>query len=510
MSRAWSPTRAWPTAASPPCPQPAPARPRNSWSAKPGMQTTVEQAQEILANEFTPIDDVRSGAEFRRQLIPSLFEKFWLGEEAPAQDAPLDFCAWVGSQRRGVRQPRAQARKRHRPRHRHGPIRGRSGTPSRDAGNLARSVHSGPRPVDQTGHLGRRENARHRRVLTGQDVPGDQRHRRPAKKDEAAAWPTAWFAIPRPGDRRWSGAASRNARRPPAPWWRSTSRWPSDPQCPRSDRGRQNSFHTDPHVIRRGDSRGRPASQHPRILKGDFDLGGQEHFYLEAQAAWAEPGDDGDMFVCSSTQHPSEVQAVISHVLHLPRNKVVVEAPRMGGGFGGKETQGNGWAAWWPWPPGTGRPVRVCNSIATSTCRSPANAIPSTAKYEVGFDDEGRILGGQGRAHLRRRLGARSVENRSTTAPSSTSTTPTTSRPSRFLGRVGKTNNVLPHRVTAASAAPGHGGHRGDDGPRRPPSGTAARAGARAQPLPAQAPLQHHSLRPTAGRQPHPAHVVRR
>ena len=101
---------------------------------------------------------------------------------------------------------------------------------------------------------------------------------------------------------------------------------------------------------------------------GELDIGGQEHFYLETHAAWAERGDDGDVFVCSSTQHPSEIQAVVSHVLHLPRNKVVVESPRMGGGFGGKETQGN--------TLGGARRARgvedrasrcACSSIATST-----------------------------------------------------------------------------------------------------------------------------------------------
>ncbi len=99
------------------------------------------------------------------------------------------------------------------------------------------------------------------------------------------------------------------------------------------------SFHTQPHTIRRGDSAAALAEA-KHSIHGELHIGGQEHFYLESQAAWATPGDDGDVFVASSTQHPSEVQAIVSHVLHLPRNRVVVEAPRMGGGFGGKETQG--------------------------------------------------------------------------------------------------------------------------------------------------------------------------
>src|SRR5579859_6130429 len=100
------------------------------------------------------------------------------------------------------------------------------------------------------------------------------------------------------------------------------------------------SFHNEPNFMRRGDEDAGLKSAN-MTLEGEFEFGGQEHFYLETQAAWAEPGDDGDVFIASSTQHPSEIQAIVSEVLHLPRHKVVVQAPRMGGGFGGKETQGN-------------------------------------------------------------------------------------------------------------------------------------------------------------------------
>ncbi len=104
------------------------------------------------------------------------------------------------------------------------------------------------------------------------------------------------------------------------------------------------SFHTAAHVIARGDVDSALKIAH-RSLKGTVRIGGQEHFYLETHAAFAEPGDDGDVHVVSSTQHPSEIQAAVSHVLNIPRHQVVVTAPRMGGGFGGKETQGNAWAA---------------------------------------------------------------------------------------------------------------------------------------------------------------------
>jgi xanthine dehydrogenase molybdopterin-binding subunit B len=124
----------------------------------------------------------------------------------------------------------------------------------------------------------------------------------------------------------------------------------------------QGSFHNEPNFIRRSDAEKSLAAS-PLTLEGEFELGGQEHFYLETHAAWAECGEDGSVFIASSTQHPSEVQQVISHLLHLPANKVVVQMPRMGGGFGGKETQAATPAALAALAAHrTGRPVRVrCN-----------------------------------------------------------------------------------------------------------------------------------------------------
>lgn len=86
-------------------------------------------------------------------------------------------------------------------------------------------------------------------------------------------------------------------------------------------------------------------SKATRKLSGSIRVGGQEHFYLEGQVSMVLPQEDGDMLVYCSTQHPSEVQHGISHVLGVPNHAVTVENRRMGGGFGGKETQGAQWAA---------------------------------------------------------------------------------------------------------------------------------------------------------------------
>ena len=82
----------------------------------------------------------------------------------------------------------------------------------------------------------------------------------------------------------------------------------------------------------------------PRRLAGEIRIGGQEHFYLEGQAALAVPGEEGDMLVYSSTQHPTEVQQNVAKVLGLRDAQVVCECRRMGGGFGGKEVQATQWA----------------------------------------------------------------------------------------------------------------------------------------------------------------------
>src|SRR5205085_5978125 len=80
-------------------------------------------------------------------------------------------------------------------------------------------------------------------------------------------------------------------------------------------------------------------------LKGQLRIGGQEPFYLEGQVWLAIPGEDGDMLIHTSTQHPSEMQHLVAGMLKVPVSAVTVEVRRMGGAFGGKETQAVQWAA---------------------------------------------------------------------------------------------------------------------------------------------------------------------
>jgi xanthine dehydrogenase molybdopterin binding subunit len=158
-----------------------------------------------------------------------------------------------------------------------------------------------------------------------------------------------------------------------------------------ADASAQNSFHTEPNFIRRGDVQA-ALKDSPQILEGEFSIAGQEHFYLEMQAAYAEPGEDGSMFVMSSTQHPSEVQHIVAHLLDVPVNHVVVQSPRLGGGFGGKETQAATFAALAALAAAkTKRPVRVRVNRDLDMMLT-GKRHPFLAKFKVGYNGNGDLL----------------------------------------------------------------------------------------------------------------------
>ena len=132
----------------------------------------------------------------------------------------------------------------------------------------------------------------------------------------------------------------------------------------------------------------------PHRLSGGFAMGGQDHFYLEGQVALALPGEDGrQVHVVSSTQHPSEVQHLIAHVLDVTSADVTVEVRRMGGAFGGKETQAAAFAAAAALvATKTGRPAKFrCDRDDDMVMTGKRHDF--RVGWDVGFDDGGRILG---------------------------------------------------------------------------------------------------------------------
>ncbi|MGW6697452.1 xanthine dehydrogenase molybdopterin binding subunit [Nocardia sp. NPDC055049] len=127
------------------------------------------------------------------------------------------------------------------------------------------------------------------------------------------------------------------------------------------------------------------------VFAGEFEFAGQEHFYLETHAALAHVDEAGQIFVQSSTQHPSETQEIVAHVLGLHSHQVTVQCLRMGGGFGGKEMQPHGFAAIAALGAIlTGRPVSVrLNRSQDFTMSGKRHGFH--ARWQIGFDAEGRI-----------------------------------------------------------------------------------------------------------------------
>jgi xanthine dehydrogenase large subunit len=146
-----------------------------------------------------------------------------------------------------------------------------------------------------------------------------------------------------------------------------------------------------PQTIARGDlAAGFAAAAHR--LAGEVRCGGQDHFYLEGQIAVATPGENGDMHVLSSTQHPTEVQHGIARLLGVPFAAVTTEVRRMGGAFGGKESQATiiaGIAAVLAWR--SRRPVKL-RLPRDDDMQATGKRHPFLIRYDVGFDAEGRIL----------------------------------------------------------------------------------------------------------------------
>ncbi len=155
---------------------------------------------------------------------------------------------------------------------------------------------------------------------------------------------------------------------------------------------RKNSYVIPPMQCTQGDA-GEKLAQAPRRMQGEFNIGGQEQFYLESQVSYAIPKEDDCIYLYCSTQHPSEMQHVVAHSLNLNSNQVTVEMRRMGGGFGGKESQS------------------ALFACVASICAKKLN-VPVKIKldrdddfmitgkrhcfyyeYDVGYDDQGLILG---------------------------------------------------------------------------------------------------------------------
>jgi xanthine dehydrogenase molybdopterin binding subunit/xanthine dehydrogenase small subunit len=364
-----------------------PVRARRAEAALEGRRIAdgAAEVSRILAGEFSPIDDVRAGAEFRRGLIVSLWEKFVSGETSAAQDGALDF-------RRGPDATLADASRALRHESAVGHVSGRAlyaddtaqRRPMLDVWPVC-SPHAHARVTRRDGAAARAMPGVVA-VLMAEDIPGHNNvgthHDEPLFADEVVKYHGQVVAIVvgRSLGACRAAAAAVVVEYEPLP-----------PLIGIREAIEKGSFHTPAHTLARGDVAA-ALSRAPLRLDGEFSFGGQEHFYLETQAAWAEAGEGGSVFVSSSTQHPTEIQAIVADVIGEPRSKVVVQSPRMGGGFGGKETQGNAFAAMvalasiW-----TRQPVRIQLDRDVDIMLT-GKRHPFHSRFSVGYDKEGLIL----------------------------------------------------------------------------------------------------------------------
>lgn len=229
-------------------------------------------------------------------------------------------------------------------------------------------------------------------VLTAADIPGENECGSLVKDDPILA----------AGTLRWLGqpvfaviATTRDAaRRAAAKAKQVIQADPLPPILTPQQAHAAQQYVVPPMHLLRGDARA-AIDAAPHRLKLQWDVGGQEQFYLEGQISYAVPVEDGGVKVWCSTQHPSEMQHLVAHALHRPAHAVHVECRRMGGGFGGKESQSAVFAC-------------VAAIAATKLQRPVKLRVDRDDDFlitgrrhcfhyrvEVGHDDEGRILGAE-------------------------------------------------------------------------------------------------------------------
>ena len=132
-------------------------------------------------------------------------------------------------------------------------------------------------------------------------------------------------------------------------------------------------------------------SKAKHILKGELHTGAQEHWYLEPQSALCVPGEDKEMMVYASSQNPAETQAIVAEVLGVRAKDVVCEVKRMGGGFGGKETQGNHVAAWAALLANKTKLPVLFHLFRDDDQKITGKRHPFFSTYRIAFDDKGII-----------------------------------------------------------------------------------------------------------------------
>ena len=329
-----------------------------------------------MASEFQPLTDVRATSDYRQSLIRDLFLKYLSGKsqkiELPllTSQSPLD-------------SPHESAIA-----HANG-----SALYTHDIGLKRRSLevwlvrsttaHADLHGINITGAL---ESPGVHTVLTAADIPGHN-NTGPSRHDEPLF---ASDKILFQGQIIAAVIADTLEQARVAAALIGVDRTPLPPIIGIENAIAADSYLTDPHHLHRGEIES-ALEESPKIIEGTFHIGGQEQFYLETHAALAEPDGEGSVFIRSSTQHPSETQTIVAEVLGCSRNQVVIECPRMGGGFGGKETQANPFAAICALAAlRTGQPVTM-QLDRDHDMETTGKRHPFYAEYKVGYHPDGTL-----------------------------------------------------------------------------------------------------------------------
>ena len=366
----------------------------SAWNAR-----TIDLAMQALDQDFTPITDLRASADYRMEVSKNLLNRLFI--EIGNSDTSTRVSSHATSQQNTASFPTNK-----RP--------GQKNTVGMRVPHDSATRHVSGKAVYTDDHpayanmlfacIGLSEHARARitgidlqavleadgvvDVLTLEDVPGcaDIGPVFPGELvlagDEVEFWGQPLFAVAA-SSQRLAQKAARLAK---------IEYEVLEPILGIEDALQQKYFVRPPLSIQTGDPQS-AISGAPHRLQGELRTGSQEHFYLEGQVSLALPSEDGGMLLYTSSQHPAKIQQTVASVLGLPMNRVTVDVRRMGGAFGGKETQAAQWACIAALlARKTGRPVK-CRLARSDDMVVTGKRHPFLCRHSVGFDDDGRILG---------------------------------------------------------------------------------------------------------------------
>ena len=341
---------------------------------KPYVRRVIEAAMPILASEFAPISDARAGAGYRQMVAKNLLLRFFVGSCPEIKSDLPEVCGVVSE----------------------GPVTHVTGE----------SVYINDMEVNDRLLVGKVVYSRHAHarlqridisdalktkgvhaILLAKEIPGRNQmgpvvHDEPCLAESEVAFIGQAIAL--------IAADNEHAA------WEAEKRIvieyePREAILSIEAAMASNNALGSSRKIERGDV-SRALKGSPHVIRGKLSSGAQEHWYLETQTALAMPGEGKEMVLYVSTQHPSESQEIVAQVLGIAKNEVEVEVKRLGGAFGGKETQGNHVAAWAALlAHRTHRPVKIHLSRDDDQIMT-GKRHRFLSEYTLGFDGHGKIL----------------------------------------------------------------------------------------------------------------------